>query len=113
MKLQWIETVTDEILREVVRRIVEAVDPDKVILFGSYAYGRPHQASDLDLLVIMPSDKPRWQRSIPVYNALRGLLVPKDVVVYTPEEVEEWSEVPQAFITTAVRKGTVLYEKKR
>lgn len=108
-----IETLTEEILREMVRRIVEAVDPEKIILFGSHAYGQPHEASDLDLLVIMPSDKSRWQRSIPIYNALRGFLIPKDVVVYTPEEVAEWSEVPQAFITTAFHKGIVLYEKKK
>lgn len=112
MGLHKIETLTEEILQEIVRRVVEAVDPDKIILFGSYAYGQPHEASDLDLLVIMPSDKPRWQRSIPIYNALRGLLIPKDVVVYTPEEVEEWSEVPQAFVTTAFRKGKVLYDRE-
>jgi predicted nucleotidyltransferase len=112
MKLRRIEALTEEILQEVVRRVVEAVDPDKIILFGSYAYGQPHEASDLDLLVIMPSDKPSWKRSIPIYNALRGLLISKDVVVYTPEEVEEWSEVPQAFVTTAFRRGRVLYEKK-
>ena len=112
MKLQRIESVTDNVLQEVVRRIVDTADPHKVILFGSYAYGQPHKASDLDLLVIMPSDKPRWQRSILIYTALRGLLIPKDVIVYTPEEVEEWRDVPQAFITTAIRKGKVLYEKK-
>jgi len=113
MKLQRIETVTEEVLREVVRRIVAAVDPEKIILFGSYAYGKPHKDSDLDLLIIMPSDQPRWRRSIPIYNALRGLLLPKDVIVYTPEEVEEWADVPQAFVTTAIHKGRVLYEKKR
>lgn len=110
-RLRRIENVTEEILQEIVHRIVEAVDPNRVILFGSYAYGRPRPASDLDLLIIMPSDQPRWQRAIPIYDALRGLLLPKDVVVYTPQEVEEWSEVPQAFVTTAIRKGKVLYEK--
>ena len=112
-RLQMIETITDEVLQEVVRRILDVVDPDKIILFGSFAEGRPHKDSDLDLLIIMPSKKPRWQRAIPIYNALRGLLIPKDIVVYTPEEVEAWSEVPQAFVTTALRKGIVLYEKKK
>ena len=111
VKPRRIRRVTPGLLREIVRRIVRAVDPDKIILFGSYAYGQPHRDSDLDILVIMPSDKPRWQRAIPVYEALRGLLLPKDLVVYTPEEVDEWADVPQAFVTTAVRKGRVLYEK--
>lgn len=111
--LRKIENVTDELLDEIAQRVVEAVNPDRIILFGSYAYGHPQPASDIDLLVIMPSSQPRWQRSVPIYNALRGLLIPKDVVVYTPDEVEEWSEVPLAFVTTAVRKGKVLYEKQR
>lgn len=112
IRIHRVDCVTEELLQEIVRRIVQAVDPDRIILFGSHAYGDPHAESDLDLLVIMPSDRPRWQRPIPIYNALRGLLIPKDVVVYTPEEVEEWSEIPQAFVTTAIRKGRVLYEKK-
>lgn len=111
IQLRRVDRVTEELLQEVVQRIVQAVDPDCIILFGSHAYGHPQAESDLDLLVIMPSDRPRWQRSIPIYNALRGLLIPKDVVVYTPEEVKEWSEVPQAFVTTAIRKGRVLYAK--
>lgn len=113
MRLKIIRVVTQKVIDEVVRRIVQAVDPDKIILFGSYAYGKPSKDSDLDILVVMPSDKPRWKRSIPIYSALQGLIFPKDVIVYTPEEVEEWSEVPQAFITTVIRKGRVLYEKKK
>jgi predicted nucleotidyltransferase len=107
-----IQAVTEELLNEIVHRIVQAVNPDKIILFGSYAYGQPNQYSDLDILVIMPSDKPRWQRSSLIREALRGLFIPMDIVVYTPEEVEEWSDVTLAFVTTAMRKGKVLYEKK-
>lgn len=110
-EVRRVNRVTEALLQEMVQRIVQAVDPERIILFGSYASGHPHAESDLDLLVIMPSDRPRWQRPLPIYNALRGLIIPKDVVVYTPEEVEEWSEVPQAFVTTAIRKGRVLYEK--
>jgi len=102
LELQRIKSITKQVVEEAVRRILKTVDPDKIVLFGSYAYGYPNRDSDLDLLVIMSSDKPRWKRSIPIYNAFRGLMVPKDVVVYTPEEVAEWSEVPQAFITTAI-----------
>ncbi len=112
-ELRRIGRVSSEVLQECTRRIVAAVDPDRIVLFGSHAHGHPRPTSDLDLLIIMPSDQPRWRRSIPIYNALRGLLLPKDVIVYTPEEVEEWADVPQAFVTTALRKGKVLYEKKQ
>lgn len=111
-ELKTIEAVNDKVLAEVTQRIVAAVDPKQIILFGSYAYGTPHRSSDLDLLVIMPSNQPRWRRSLPIYRSLRGLIIPKDVIVYTPAEVAEWSEVPQAFITTIMRRGKVLYEKR-
>ena len=113
MKLIKVEKVDEEFLKEVVRRIVSAVDPVKIILFGSYAYGKPTKGSDLDLLVIVKeSPLPRYKRSVPIYKALAGILIPKDIVVYTEKEIEEWSNVPLAFITTIVRKGKVIYEKQ-
>lgn len=111
--LKRIDQVDDSLIQEVVDRIVESVDPERIILFGSHAYGTPHKESDLDILTVMHSDLPRYKRSVPIYRALAGLLIPKDVLVYTPEEIEEWSDVPQAFITTAIRKGKVIYEKEQ
>lgn len=110
--LTKIEEVDRSVIEEVVKRIVEEVQPEKIILFGSYAYGRPCEGSDLDILVVMESTLPRYKRSVPIYKALTGLLVPKDVLVYTPQEIEAWSAVPQAFITTVVQRGQVVYEKK-
>jgi predicted nucleotidyltransferase len=105
-------SVNDDLVRDIVRRIVETAQPEKVILFGSQARGdaRPH--SDFDVLVIKQSDEPRHRRSVPLYVALADLPVEVEVMVYTPEEVEEWSEVPQAFVTTAVREGTTIYERR-
>jgi predicted nucleotidyltransferase len=100
-----------ELLQEIIRRIVEVAQPERIILFGSYAYGDPHKGSDLDILVVMESKLPRYKRSVPIYRALAGLLIPKDIIVYTPEEIEAWSEVDQAFITTVSKKGRVVYEK--
>ena len=109
-EIEMIDHLTNEILQKMVNRIISAVDPDKVILFGSYAYGKPKRDSDLDLLVIKKTGLPRHKRSIPVYDALRGLIMPKDIIVYTPEEVKEWGNVPQSFVTSIIRKGKVLYE---
>ena len=102
-----------KILEEVVQRIVEAVNPQKVVLFGSHARGRAGQESDIDLLVVMFSSEPRYKRALPIYRALRGVKVPLDIIVYTPEEIAEWSDVRQAFVTTALREGIVLYEKEQ
>jgi predicted nucleotidyltransferase len=92
---------------------MSAVRPDRIILFGSHASGKANPTSDLDILVIADSNAPRHKRSIPIYKTLSGLLVPKDIVVYTQQEIDEWRDVPQAFITTAIANGKVIYEKKQ
>ena len=111
-EITTIHEVTSDILQEIVRRITTAVQPEKIILFGSYAYGLPKKDSDLDLLIIKKTKLPRHKRSLPVYNALRGLIIPKDIIVYTPEEVKEWEGVPQSFIASIIQRGRVLYEKQ-
>lgn len=100
--------VTEDLLQEAVRRILAVGAPDKIVLFGSRARGDTRVDSDLDLLIIEASDLPRYKRSSRYLRALVGLFPAKDVVVWTPEEVEVWSEVPHAFITTALREGKTL-----
>jgi predicted nucleotidyltransferase len=103
--------VTDAVMDEIVERIVGVMHPRKIVLFGSRARGDAAGGSDLDLLVIAESDQPRYRRAAPLYGALSDILVPMDILVYTPEEVEDWSAVPEAFVTTALREGKVLYEE--
>ncbi len=105
-------TPKPNIVRDIVRRIVDAAQPEKVILFGSRARGDARPNSDYDLLVIKASDEPRYRRSVALYIALADLPVEVELMVYTPEEVAEWSNVPQAFVTTAVREGTTIYERR-
>ena len=97
---------------EIVRRIVATVHPHKIVLFGSRARGEARLGSDIDLLVITDSDEPRHRRPRRLYGALRDIMLPMDIVVYTPEEVEEWSQVRQAFVTYAVREGRALYDEQ-
>jgi uncharacterized protein len=101
----------DDLVRDIVRRIVETAQPDKIILFGSRARGDARPNSDFDVLVIKESSEPRYRRSVPLYVALADLPGEVEVMVYTPEEIEEWRDVPQAFVTTAVREGTTIYER--
>jgi uncharacterized protein len=103
---------TDDLIRDVIRRIVQATQPDKIILFGSRARGNARPDSDIDLLVIQDSSVPGHRRDAALYLALAGLNAPVDLITYTPEEVRDWSAVPQAFITTAIREGKVVYENK-
>lgn len=105
-------TLEPDLVHEIVARIVAAARPERIVLFGSRARGQHRPDSDIDLLVIQKSNLPRHRRSIPIYQALIGLPVEVDweIIVYTPAEVHEWSQVPQAFVTTALREGKVLYE---
>jgi predicted nucleotidyltransferase len=101
----------DRIIREMVSRIRVAVDPNRIVLFGSRARGEADPNSDIDILIIAPSTLPRWRRTVPLYRLLAGVGAAKDLVWWTPEEVEEWRMVRSHFVTTALREGKVLYEK--
>jgi uncharacterized protein len=103
--------VDQDLVADIVRCIVETAQPDKIILFGSRARGDARPNSDFDVLVIKESAEPRYRRSVPLYVALAHLPIEVEVIVYTPAEVEEWRGVPQAFVTTAVREGTTIYER--
>jgi predicted nucleotidyltransferase len=103
--------VTEALLTVVVQRILSVGFPQKIVLFGSRAKGTARLDSDLDLLIVEVSDLPRYARSARYRRALCGLFPAKDVVVWTPEEVREWEAVPNAFISSALAEGKVLYER--
>lgn len=80
--------INEATLAEIVQRLVRAVDPDRIILFGSRARGDAAADSDLDLLLVKASDAPPHRRPIPAYRALSGMRIPLDILWYTPEEIE-------------------------
>ena len=102
--------LSEQLLRELVRRVLSVGSPHKIVLFGSHAAGRARPDSDLDVLIVEDSDLPRYKRSARYRRALCGLFPAKDIVVWTPAEIEEWRAVPLAFITTILATGKVLYE---
>ena len=101
----------NELLRTITARIAEAVRPEKIILFGSWARGEQRSHSDIDLLIIQESDLPRPQRYAQVRRLFWGMGVPMDILVYTPEEFARYQSVPGSFTHTVAREGKVLYAR--
>jgi predicted nucleotidyltransferase len=99
------------VIPEITRRILAVSDPAKIILFGSYAREDFGPDSDLDLLVILEGvDSPRAE-SIKLRRTLRGLLVPVDILVATPEQVERHRNTVGLIYRSVLAEGKVLYER--
>jgi len=99
-------------LDEIVRRIVERFDPERIILFGSHARGAAGLDSDVDLLVVMPVEGSRREKAVEIGVALHDIRVPKDIIVTTPEDFEWRKEIVGTIERPAAREGKVLYGRK-
>ena len=102
--------ITNAKIRRAARKIADAVHPEKIILFGSFAYGKPTPDSDVDLLVIMESNLRPHARVIQISEVLDPRPFPVDIIVRTPEEIEERLRIGDCFFREILSKGKVLYE---
>jgi predicted nucleotidyltransferase len=100
------------VLREVVRRIVDVTDPDEIILFGSTVRGRFKRHSDFDLLVVKPGVDDRRGLIRQLHANFFGLPTPVDVIVVTPEEVQEARGHTWTFLARALRGGRSIYRRR-
>lgn len=102
----------NKIIDELVRRILEAVQPRRIILFGSAARGEMGPDSDLDVLVVMPDGTHRHQTADHLYRALYGLGHAKDIVVVTEGDVAEYGANPSLVLYPALREGKEIYRAR-
>jgi len=100
-----------EKLPEITRRIVQASRPEKIIVFGSYARGDFGPDSDLDLLVVIRGIEGLRAESTRLRGILRGLLVPVDIFVTTPEQLARLGQTPGLIYRTALTEGKIVYER--
>lgn len=102
----------DPLLTSITRTIVDALDPEQVVLFGSRARGDYHGDSDYDLMVVMESDLQPADRAAAVHDLFLRRHWSMDVVVYTPAEIARWSNSVGTIAYTAVHEGHVVYERR-
>ena len=100
-------------IRAVAKRIAEKFQPEKIILFGSYAYGQPRPESDVDLLVVMDTPLRSRQQRLEISRALSPRPFPLDIIIRTPEQVEERLALGDLFLQEITTRGKVLYEQPR
>ena len=99
----------DDLLQEIIRRIVEVADPDRIILFGSAARGDMGPHSDVDLLVIKSGDYGQIDLTGQIYMNLFGVGHPVDVILVTPEYVDQYKDKPMLVIYPAMKEGKEVY----
>ncbi len=99
-------------IKKIVRRIARNYKPEKIYLFGSFAWGKPNRDSDIDLLIIKKTKQDFFQRNFAVRKIIDGVL-PVDILVRTPEEVKKRLILGDFFYRDIVRKGKPLYEKSK
>ena len=98
-------------VQEMVRRIVDGFRPERIILFGSHARGTAGPDSDVDLLVVLRDPGSRREKRLAIRVALHGMGIAKDIVVVTPEELEQQRDTPGTLIRSALSEGRVLYDR--
>jgi len=103
--------ISQKILEEVTRRLVDGFHPERIILFGSQARGTADDRSDADFLVITELTAKRRVLMLEMDRALRGVGLARDIVVLTPEEFERDREIPGTIARPAAKEGKVLYER--
>ena len=104
------KTLDKNLLETVTQRLVAEFQPEQVWLYGSHAWGNPHEDSDVDLFVVVPdSDETTIRRSQRAHRCLRGLRMPKDVLVETRHEVNRVKEVKTSLENTILSRGRRLY----
>ena len=100
------------ILENIIQRIVEVTDPEKIILFGSAARGEMGRNSDVDLLIIKEGED-ELDLMARIYRNLRGVGAAVDAIVVSPEDVERYRDSHALIIKPALREGRVVYESSR
>jgi len=109
--------IKDRKSRKLILKIVDQIkteyEPEKIILYGSYAYGKPTEDSDIDLFIVKETDKRRVDRFVEVKRLIYepGRRISISPLVYTPKEVQERLALGDGFVEEVLTRGEVLYAR--
>lgn len=98
-------------IRALAKIIAEKFNPEEIILFGSYAYGKPHASSDVDLLVVMDTPKGEVESIFEVADALPRLGFRVDIIVRSRAVLEKRIKIGDWFLRDITKKGKILYAR--
>ena len=107
------EQLAQDFLPEITQNILDVCDPERIILFGSYARGDISPDSDLDILVIIEDVESPRKESNRLRRNLRGLLIPIDILVVTPDHLECYRDAVGLIYRSILLEGKVIYERPR
>ncbi len=97
-------------LKDMTNRLIKEFSPEKIILFGSHAWGTPTEDSDLDMMVVVSdSDERPAMRAQRAYRCLRGIRVSKDIIVKTSKEINKFINVKASLESEIMERGKVIY----
>lgn len=103
--------VTRRQIAAVARHIAERFNPEKIILFGSYAYGKPTVESDVDFLVVMNKRLPSPKQEAQISLSFKPYPFPMDILVETPQRIDHRVSLGDPFLTEITERGKILYER--
>ena len=102
-----------QIFDEIVNRLVKELNPEKIFLFGSYAWGKPDKGSDIDLYIIMKQlEEPKVNSIRRAHKCLRGLNISKDIILNTEFNTDNCTAIETSFERKIVNEGLLLYARE-
>ncbi len=109
--------MNESILNIISSKIIENVDPEKIILFGSYAGNRQTADSDIDIMIILKNDSNHNRSKFKTIASLRKSLIdvqiPKDILIFNEREIKEWQHSKNHIISRALNEGLCIYERSK
>ena len=102
--------IHEELIKQIVAKLVQASHPKKIILFGSCARGEMTEGSDIDLLIIEEQIENKGKEMVRLRNIIGNVGVGVDVLVYSEKEINEWGHLPGTALYAGLREGKTIYE---